>query len=165
MLTCLYINFWRTLVLLWSLSPFGFRLICITLNVHAVADPSRRQGHALPTFGPNSFIFMQFAATILQNNRLPHSLWSRRHPPTLGNSGSATVMCHTSTSLLVAYVNVNVSRSIFNSILILISTSCDICHYSSFYPVFCQINVIFCNVIFFVNHSVNTVKNKTYWNT
>ena len=42
-----------------------------------VADPKGRQGRPC---GPNSFMFMQFWAKILQNNRLAHPFGSWRTP-------------------------------------------------------------------------------------
>ena len=44
-----------------------------------------------PTLGPNSFVFMQFSANKLSNNRLAHPLWGWR--PRLGNPGPATALC------------------------------------------------------------------------
>ena len=38
--------------------------------------------------GPNSFIFMQFSATNLKNNRLAHPLWE--FPPSQQSPGSTT---------------------------------------------------------------------------
>ena len=52
-----------------------------------VVDPRGRQGRT-PLLCPNSFIFIQFSAKILQNNRLPHL--PRELAPPLGNPGSAT---------------------------------------------------------------------------
>ena len=51
-----------------------------------VADPRGLQGR-VPSPGPNSFIFVQFLAKILQNNRFEHPLGIWRP---LGNPGSAT---------------------------------------------------------------------------
>ena len=40
----------------------------------ALEDPKGRQGRVRPRC-PNYFIFMQYSAKILQNNRLAHQLW------------------------------------------------------------------------------------------
>ena len=69
-------------------------------ETNAVADPRWAPGTRTPPLGLNCFIFMQFLATILKNNRLAHPLrelvlpsekswirhWNMRHP------GSATVI-------------------------------------------------------------------------
>ena len=44
---------------------------------------------APPPWVPNYFIFMQFSAKKLQNNRLAHSFWELAHPRQ-NNPGSAT---------------------------------------------------------------------------
>ena len=55
---------------------------------------SRAHGGGVPgmrptPLGPNSFIFMQFSAKILQNNGLAQSPWELASP--LRNPGSATL--------------------------------------------------------------------------
>ena len=54
------------------------------LSVDAVADLRGRQGRVPLNGGPNSFIFMQFSAKKMQNNRLAHPFWEL--------AGSATAM-------------------------------------------------------------------------
>ena len=56
-------------------------------EVVPVVDPGSARDPRSP-LGPNSFIFMQFSAKILQNNRLAHPIWS--WCPLLGNPRSAT---------------------------------------------------------------------------
>ena len=56
----------------------------------AFADPREGVPGTHAPRSPIFFIFMQFSATNLQNNRLAHPLWEL--PPS-GNPGSATVMC------------------------------------------------------------------------
>ena len=43
-----------------------------------------------PPRGPNSFIFVQFSAQKMRNNRLAHPLWELAHAPK-ENLGSVTV--------------------------------------------------------------------------
>ena len=43
-----------------------------------------------PARGPNSFIFVQFSAQKMRNNRLAHPLWELVHPP-MESPGSVTV--------------------------------------------------------------------------
>ena len=63
-----------------------------------VADPRGLQGR-VPSPGPNSFIFMQFLAKILQNNRFEHPLGIWRP---LGNAGSATGNRHYFTKMITS---------------------------------------------------------------
>ena len=46
-------------------------------------------GMRVPSPDPSSFIFIQFSARNLQNNRLAHPLWELAPP---GNPGSATAI-------------------------------------------------------------------------
>ena len=46
----------------------------------SVADLRGVAGTCTPPGGPNSFIFMQFSAKKLQNNRLAHPFWELAHP-------------------------------------------------------------------------------------
>ena len=63
-----------------------------TLMSKPLADPRRRQGREPHSpQGPNSFIFMQFSAKKLQNNRLAHPLWELRPPQENPRSATARV--------------------------------------------------------------------------
>ena len=53
-----------------------------------IQDEEKAPGTRAPPLGPNSFIFMQFLAEKLQNNRLVH--YSRDLVPCQENPGSAT---------------------------------------------------------------------------
>ena len=64
--------------------------VCFSICRSAVLDLGGLGMHA-PTLGPNSFVFMQFSANKLSNNRLAHPLWGWR--PRLWNPGPATAMC------------------------------------------------------------------------
>ena len=59
-------------------------------SVFYLSGGSKGKGRApLPTLCPNSFIFMQFRATILQSNRLAYTPWELAPPWEI--PGSATV--------------------------------------------------------------------------
>ena len=51
--------------------------------------PPPQGGRQGLTWGPNSFIFMQFSAKKMENNRLAHPLWELAPPQE--NPGTATV--------------------------------------------------------------------------
>ena len=65
--------------------------VLLSLVMHSQIQGGRGARDACPPRSPNFFIFMQFLATNLQNNRLAHPLLEL--PPPSGNPGSATVMC------------------------------------------------------------------------
>ena len=71
-------------------------LISVEIVAVHIAVADLRGRHRRPR-GPNSFIFMQFSARKLQNNRLAHPSWELAHP-LQENPGYATALLTLSNS-------------------------------------------------------------------